>query len=79
MLHRTQILLEDWQHQALKRMAEKEGRSLGALVRALLTQQLRRRRKNATARLAVIEGLGEDRGAAGRDHDRYLYGKGKRR
>lgn len=74
-MHRTQILLADWQYQTLKALAEQEGRSLGELVRDLITRQLRSRGKNAKACLAAIEGIGADRGATGRNHDRFLYGK----
>jgi len=77
-MHRTQILLENWQYETLKTLAEQEGRSLGDLVRNLLARQLRNNGKSAQARLASIEGLGADRGASGRDHDRFLYGKGRR-
>ncbi len=32
-MHRTELLLEDWQYEALRGRAEREGRSLSALVR----------------------------------------------
>jgi hypothetical protein len=73
--HRTQILLEPWQHAALKALAQREGVSISDLVRRLLAPRLRpggRRRKP----LHSIAGIGRDRGAAGRDHDRWLYGPG---
>jgi len=72
---RTQILLERWQHAALKSLAEREGVSISDLVRRILSQRLRPRvsgRKGLTA----IAGIGRDGSAAGRDHDRWLYGPG---
>jgi plasmid stability protein len=78
-MHRTQILLDDWQHAALKARAQREGRSMSEMLRELLTAQLGTS-GTTTGDLAAIEGIGEDRGAYGRDHDRFLYGKpGKRR
>lgn len=73
--HRTQVLLEGWQHTALKSLAEREGVSISDLVRRMLSQRLRPRlsgRKGLTA----IAGIGHDRRATGRDHDRWLYGPG---
>ena len=71
--HRTQVLLEVWQHAALKSLAEREGGSISDLVRRILSERLRprpSRRKGLTA----IAGIGRDQRAAGRDHDRWLYG-----
>ena len=73
--HRTQVLLEGWQHAALKTLADREGVSISDLVRRILSQRLRPRpsgRKGLTA----IAGIGRDRSATGRDHDRWLYGPG---
>ena len=75
-MHRTQIILEDWQYQVLRAKAEQEGRSMSELVREILRTALSQpsRKKN---RLNEIEGVGEDTTAYGRDHDRFLYGKNK--
>ena len=32
-MHRTQLILDDWQHEALRTRAEREGKSISALVR----------------------------------------------
>jgi predicted DNA-binding ribbon-helix-helix protein len=67
------VLLEGWQHEALKSLAEREGVSVSDLVRRIVSQRLRPRppsRKGLTA----IAAIGRDRKAAGRDHDRWLYG-----
>lgn len=74
--HRTQILLETWQYGALKSLAAREGASLSDMVRRILTQRLRPRRSRGDG-LRVIAGIGRDRQAAGRDHDRWLYGPGR--
>ena len=71
--HRTQVLLEKWQHAALKSLAEREGVSLSDLVRRILSRDLRPV-SSGRKKLAVIAGIGRDRRAAGRDHDRWLYG-----
>ena len=71
--HRTQILLEGWQHASLKRLAEREGVSISDLVRRMLSQRLRPRSSGRKG-LTAIAGIGRDRGATGRDHDRWLYG-----
>ena len=71
--HRTQILLEGWQHAALKSLAEREGVSISDLVRRILSQRLRPRPSGRKG-LMAIAGIGRDRKAAGRDHDRWLYG-----
>jgi plasmid stability protein len=72
-MHRTQIILEDWQYQALRARAEQEGRSISDLVREALRSSLAQppERNN---RLREIEGVGEDASTYGEDHDRFLYG-----
>lgn len=77
-MHRTQILLDDWQYAALKARAQLEGRSMSEVLRDLLSAQLGATHSVARE-LAAIEGIGNDRRASGRDHDRILYGKTRRR
>jgi hypothetical protein len=72
-MHRTQLMLEDWQYEALRARAEREGRSLSDLVREILANALGRPPR-AGSRLETIEGVGEDGAAYGREHDRFLYG-----
>ena len=70
--HRTHVLLEEWQHKALKRMAKEEGLSLSAMLRRILTSHLcppSLRWKG----LQVIAGIGNDASTNGRDHDLWLY------
>ncbi|MBI3045814.1 MAG: ribbon-helix-helix protein, CopG family [Betaproteobacteria bacterium] len=77
-MQRTQILLDDWQYQALKARAQREGRSMSDLLRQILDAHLGKAAAR-TPRLADIRAVGEDRTARGRDHDRFLYGKSGRR
>jgi plasmid stability protein len=72
-MHRTQIILEDWQYQALRARAEREDRSISELVRDILRTSLAQppRRKS---QIQTMEGVGQDRLARGRQHDAILYG-----
>ena len=70
---RTQILLEVWQHAALKNLAEREGVSMSDLIRQLVSERLEPRVSRRRG-LTAIAGIARDGGAAGRDHDRWLYG-----
>lgn len=72
-MHRTQIIIEDWQYQALRARAEKENRSISDLVRDILRQALAQP-PHSKGRLEEIEGVGEDSASYGRAHDRFLYG-----
>lgn len=74
-MHRTQLLLETWQYEALKTAAEQQGRSISAVVREILSRHLSARRRGAKRGLADLEGIVEDRAASGREHDRFLYGQ----
>ena len=72
-MHRTQLILEDWQYQALRARAEKENRSISDVVRDILRQALAQPPRGK-GRLEEIEGVGEDPDSYGRAHDRFLYG-----
>ena len=72
-MHRTQILLEEWQYERMKSLAEQEGRSLSSLVRDAVTAFLRRGSSGPSTGLAEIAGLGADADCRGRDHDDVLY------
>ena len=72
-MHRTQLLLEEWQYETLRARAEREGRSLSALVRELLQNSMPQP-VTSSGRIDKLEGIGEDTGAYGKDHDRFLYG-----
>lgn len=73
-MYRSQIVLEDWQHEALKSLAERKGKSISEVVREILSEQLEEFRRSSKTGLMRIEGLGHAPDVAGRDHDTYLYG-----
>ncbi len=71
-MHRTQLMLEEWQYEALRSRAEGEGRSISDLVRDILGAHLKQPKRG---RLALIEGVAEGPSDLAREHDRYLYGE----
>lgn len=72
-MHRTQLLLEDWQYQRMKTLAERQGRSLSSLVRDAVTAFLDKGRDSPSTKLAEIASIGDDSESRGRDHDDVLY------
>ena len=72
-MHKTQVVLEDWQYEALRTLAAQEHRSISDLVREMLTRHLASNRQIARQRLAALEGIGADAHATGQDHDALLY------
>lgn len=74
-MHRTQILLDDWQYEVLKSRAERERRSLSSLVREILGEQLAKKGARSTDPLEKFEGVADCTAAYGRGHDDVLYGK----
>jgi hypothetical protein len=74
-MQRTQIILEDWQVQALRSRADRERKSVSALVREAVEAFLGRNRPESMPSLARIDGVADKPGRYGRDHDRALYGK----
>lgn len=77
-MHRTQILLEQWQYEALRARAEREGRSLSALIREFVGNALSPTDAAPGCGLDRLEGVGEDTAVYGTDHDRLLYGGEKK-
>ena len=72
-MHKTHVVLEDWQYEALQILAEQEHRSISDLVREMLTRYLVGNHEIARQRLAAMEGIGADAQATGQDHDAFLY------
>jgi hypothetical protein len=75
--HRTQILLEVWQYEALLDLSHRTRESLSAIIRDMINDRLAGKpagdRKDP---LYGIVGLGTGDGASvAREHDDYLYGK----
>jgi plasmid stability protein len=74
-MHRTQVLLEEWQYEMLKARAERESRSIGEIVREILGRALSQPRVPETQRgLSAIAGIVNEPGLSGRDHDDAIYG-----
>jgi len=71
-MHRVQIFLEEWQYEQMKKMSERDRRSLSSLVRDAVSAFLNRPVSPSTA-LAEIAGIGGDPDARGHDHDDVLY------
>lgn len=76
-MHRTQLLLEPWQYEALKTHSERQGISLSELVRRIVSDYLAPAEPESP--LLAMEGIGEDALTTGRDHDQVLYGEPKKR
>ena len=77
-MHRTQLLLESWQYEALKLRARREGKSLSGWVRGKLESLLSPQAASLKAKqgkgLWAICGLaGDPGGPSGKDHDSVLY------
>jgi hypothetical protein len=71
-------MLDDWQYEALKAQAERQGRSMSELLREMLDAFLDKGPARGSG-LEDIRGIGADRKASGRRHDDFLYGKNGRR
>ena len=68
-------MLEQWQYDQLRGIAEREGKSLSALVREIVERDLARRSRKSAKLLAELDGIGEGPADLGINHDRYLYGE----
>jgi len=71
-MHRTQLIIEDWQYEYLKGISEEKGKSISEIVRGMITSFVETDTSGET--LSAICGLGEDDEGYGIDHDRLLYG-----
>ena len=71
-MHRTQIILEDWQYENLKAISQEKGMSISAVIREMVTVFIGENSPRAT--LDSICALGEDPTGYGKDHDKLLYG-----
>jgi plasmid stability protein len=69
-MHRTQLLLDEWQYEALRARAKRQGKSMSALVREIVAEYLDESR--GRSRLRMMEGVAEGPGQAA-DHDRVIY------
>ena len=76
-MHRSQILLEEWQYQYLSDEAKREGKSISLLVRELLTEWIESRRPDTWEGDPFFDIIGMVSSGDGRiaeDHDRYILG-----
>ena len=83
-LYQSRYLLGDVatfpeEFEALKARAEREGRSLSAVVRQILTEHLEASGDWASRRLDDVSAVAEGPADLGESHDSYLYGLGKKR
>ena len=72
-MHRTQVIIEEWQYEYLKNASEEKGKSISELIREMITSSINR--ETPPEPLSAICGLGEDPDGRGKDHDHLLYGK----
>ena len=77
-MHRTQLLIEDWQHRALRARADARGQSISQAVREILTAELANP-GDVRRRLDELAGIGEGKPDLASEHDVYLYGLRKGR
>ncbi|MGV6816903.1 MAG: ribbon-helix-helix protein, CopG family [Thiotrichales bacterium] len=77
-MHRTQIQLEERQYRYLKAKARRSNKSISALLRELVNDQIREQEKRGDEPLLEIVGMAEGpAGSTARRHDDYLYGNGE--
>lgn len=74
MTHRTQLILDEWQYDGIRAIAESAGVSLSSVVREAVSEYLSRRNAAADSSLEDLRGIGRDPGLSGADHDAVLYG-----
>ena len=74
-MHRTQVIIEQWQYEYLKSASEEKGKSISELIREMITSSIDK--DSPSGSLSLICGLGEDHDGFGKDHDKLLYGKVK--
>jgi hypothetical protein len=79
--HRTQVSLENWQYQALLETSRKTKKSLSSIIRELVTEKFSKQASGAKSDpIMKIIGIGAGDGSSvAREHDKYLYGKRKKR
>ena len=70
---RTQLILEGWQYDSLKSLAEKRGTSISSVVREAVSEYLSSAETEGPGRLEELRGLVRDKSARGKDHDQHLY------
>ena len=77
-MHRTQIQLEERQYRFLKARAKHKGKSLSALIRELVDEEMHQETAGNDPLLDILGMAEGPKGATARQHDRYLYGSRKK-
>ncbi len=72
-LQRTQLQLERWQHEALKRRAREEEISLSEALRRILSREFTTEPELRRKKRERLAGFISDPETSGRDHDNVLY------
>jgi hypothetical protein len=75
-MHRSQILLEEWQYQYLSDEARRKGKSISQIVRQLVTEWIESHRAEARAGDPIFDIIGMVSSGDGRlaeEHDKYIY------
>jgi cytochrome P450 len=76
-MHRTQIMLDQPQYDFLMEEARRQGSSMAAVIRHLVTEHMSHNAPEDDALESII-GIGADGGGlAEADHDRIIYGLDK--
>lgn len=70
---RTQLILDAWQYDSLKSVAEKRATSISHVVREAVSAYLGSTERESPSRLEDLRGLASDTGGRGTDHDRLVY------
>ncbi len=79
-LHRTQVLLEDWQYQYLRQLSSQTNRSVSSILREWVAESIQSRTQEPVSQdpfFDIIGMVGGDGTPVGRHHDRYLYDNDK--
>lgn len=76
-VRRTQVLLEDRQHRALRSLSRRSGRGISELIRGAIDRLLGAEEAPGSPRkLSDIRAIAKDPGGpAAAEHDRALYGR----
>ncbi|MCB1058137.1 MAG: ribbon-helix-helix protein, CopG family [Acidobacteria bacterium] len=74
-MRRTQLNLDDWQYEAIRSRADRDGRSISDVVREALAEYLVDEVDEGRGALLGLRGVADDPESSGRDHDRLLYGE----
>jgi hypothetical protein len=75
-MHRSQILLEEWQYEYLNDKARREGKSISQIVRELITERIETHHGETWEDDPFFDIIGMasgDGSPVGRDHDKYIY------